>query len=68
MVIVEVMDVQLVTTRLKEKVAKWENQDAIQKQATYWIQRANQRNVDEMKDQAKPPKEMIRSTDNDPYW
>ena len=39
MVIAEVTDVKQVTTWLKGKVAEWETQEAIRKQATKWIKK-----------------------------
>ena len=59
MVTTEVMDVQQVTTWSKGKAAEGETQEAIQKQATKWIQQANQRNVEELKEQAKLQEEMM---------
>ena len=38
-------------TRSKGKVVDWETQDAIRKQATEWIRKANERNVAEIEDQ-----------------
>ena len=51
MVTTEVTDVQQVTTRSKGKVAEWETQETVRKQATDWIQKANERNVVEIKKQ-----------------
>ena len=42
MVIAEVTDVQQVPTRSKGKVAECETQEAIRKQATEWIRKANE--------------------------
>ena len=67
MVTTEVMDVQQVTTWSKGKAAEGETQEAIQKQATKWIQQANQRNVEELKEQAKSLEETFRSMDKDRY-
>ena len=44
MVVVEVADKQQVTIRSKGKMAEWEAQEAIGKQATEWIEKANERN------------------------
>ena len=68
MVIAEVTDVQQVTTRSKGKVAEWETQKAIKKQATKWIQKANERNMVEVEEHIKPLEEPLQSTDNDPTW
>ena len=50
MVITEVTNVQQVMKWIR-KVAEWETQDAIRKQATEWIRKANERNVAEIEDQ-----------------
>ena len=68
MVTIEVMDVQQVTMRLKGKAAEWETQEAIHKHAAMWIQQANQRNIDEMQEQAKSPKETTSIANDDPLW
>ena len=52
MVIAEVTDVQQVTTQSKGKVAEWETQEAIRKQATEWIKKANEHDVAEIEDQS----------------
>ena len=61
--IAEVTEVQQVTTRSKGKIAEWETQEEIRKHATEWVQQANQRKVDEVKEQEMSPKELIRSTE-----
>ena len=48
MVMAEVTDVQQVTTRLKGKAAEWEAQEAIQKQASEWIKKTNEQNMEEI--------------------
>ena len=48
MVIAEVTDVQQVTTRSKGKLSEWEAHEAIRKQATEWIKKANENNVAEV--------------------
>ena len=63
MMIAEVTKVQQVTTRSKGKTAEWETQEEIRKHATEWVQQANQRKVDEVKEQEMSPKELIRSTE-----
>ena len=68
MVIAEVTDVQQVTTRSKGKVAEWETQEAIQKQATDWIRKANERNVAEIEDQNAQLEEAVKHTEDDPTW
>ena len=53
MMIAEVtFEVQQVTTRSKGKTAEWETQEAIREQATEWVHQANQRKMDELKEQA----------------
>ena len=51
MVTAELTNVQQVTTRSKGKVDELETHKAIKKQATEWIQKANERNVAEVKEQ-----------------
>ena len=52
MMIAEVTEVQQITTRSKGKTAEWETQEAIREQATEWVHQANQRKMDELKEQA----------------
>ena len=68
MVIAEVTDVQQVTTRSKRKVAEWETQEAIRKQSTEWIRKANERNVAEIEDQNAQSVETVNQTEDDPTW
>ena len=42
MVMAEVTDVQQVTTWSKGKAAEWEAQEAIRKQASEWVKKANE--------------------------
>ena len=49
MVVVEVADIQQVTTRSKGKMTEWEAQESIQ--TTEWIEKANELNVTEIKEQ-----------------
>ena len=54
MVIAEVTDVQQVTTRSKGKTTKWEAQEVVWKATMVWVEKANQRNIDNMQqEQAK---------------
>ena len=48
MVAVEVVDIQQVTTRSKGKATEWETQEAIRKQDTEWVKKANERNAAEL--------------------
>ena len=67
MVAVEVTDVQQVTTRSKAKTTEWETQEAIRKHATEWVQKANERNVADLREQIKLL-EPVETTDEDPTW
>ena len=51
MVVAEVVDIQQVTTRSKGKTIEWETQEAIRKQATKWVMKANEQNVAELEQQ-----------------
>ena len=62
MVVVEVADIQQVTTRSKGKMAEWEAQETIRKQATEWIEKANERNVTELKEQRNALEEPTETT------
>ena len=68
MVTAEVTDVQQVTTRAKGKTTEWETQEAIRKQAVEWIQKANEWNVAELRQQRKPLDAPIETTDDDSTW
>ena len=68
MVIVEVANIQQVTTRSKGKMVEWEAQKDIQKQATQWIEKANERNVAEVREQMKLPEETMMTTNENPMW
>ena len=69
MMIAEVtFEVQQVTTRSKGKTAEWETQEEIRKHATEWVQQANQRKVDEVKEQAISPDELIGNMESDSSW
>ena len=50
MVVTEVADIHQVTTRSKGKMAEWEAQEAIRKQATEWIEKANERNITKLRE------------------
>ena len=50
MVISKATNVQQVTTWSEGKVAKWEMQEAIRKHVVEWIQQADQRNIDNVKE------------------
>ena len=58
MVDAEVADIQQVTTRSKGKATEWETQEAIQKQATEWVEKANKRNVEELEQQKENVEEL----------
>ena len=66
MVIAEVTNVQQVTTWSKGKVAGWETQEAIRKQATEWIKKANEHNVAEVEDQNVQQEEAVKHTEDNP--
>ena len=66
MVIVDVANIQQVTTRSKGKMAEWEAQEAICKQARKWIEEANEQNIAEEREQMKLPKETIEATNENP--
>ena len=68
MVIAEVTDIQQVTTRSKGKAAEWETEEAIRKQATKWIRKANERNGAEIEDQNAQPEETVKHTEDNPTW
>ena len=57
MVVAEVADIQQVTTRSKGKTTEWETQEAIRKQATEWVKKANERNVVELEQHEEKPEE-----------
>ena len=61
-------DIQQVITRSKGKVSEWETQEAIRKHATEWIEKANEWNMIELREQMKPPKEPTETTDENPTW
>ena len=58
MVVAEVADIQQVTTRSKGKTTEWEAQEAIRKQATEWVEKANEWNAAEVKQQKEAPAEL----------
>ena len=66
MVTTEVANIQQVTTRSKGKTSEWEAQEAIWKQATKWIEKTNERNMTELRDQMKPLEEPTEITDENP--
>ena len=68
MVIAEVTDVQQVTTRSKGKMAEWETQEAIRKQASEWIKKANEQNVAEIENQSVQPKGVGKQMEDNPTW
>ena len=51
MVVVDIADIQQVTTRSKGKTMEWEIQEAIRKQAIEWVKKANERNVAKLEQQ-----------------
>ena len=68
MVIAQVTNVQQVTTQSKGKAAEWETQEAVRKQATKWIRKANECNEAEIKEQNAQPEEPVKHTEDDPTW
>ena len=64
MVTVELTNVQQVTRRSKGKAVEWETQKTIRKQATEWIQKANEQNVAEIQKQNTYSEEPGETTDN----
>ena len=66
MVAVELIDVQQVTTRSKGKVGEWESQETIKKQATEWVQKANEWNMAKIQKHNSCLEEPIGTSDNDP--
>ena len=69
MVVVEVVDIQQVTTRSKGKTTEWEAQEAIRKQATEWIEKPNKRNAAEVKQQKETPVEVTDTIQpENPTW
>ena len=69
MVVAEVADIQQVTTRSKGKMVEWEAQEAIRKQATEWIEKGNQRNVTELKEQRNASEEPTETMQQEnPKW
>ena len=68
MVIAEVTDVQQVTTRSKGKDAEWEAHDAIRKQASEWIKKANEHNMAEITNQNTQFKEAVTQPEDTPTW
>ena len=68
MVIAEVTNVQQVMTRSKGKAAEWKTRETIQKQATEWIKKANERNVAGIQEQNTQPEEPVKHTEDDPTW
>ena len=61
MVVVEVADIQQVTTRSKGKMTEWEAQEAIRKQTTEWVEKANERNAAEVKQRKEAPIELTNT-------
>ena len=49
-------------------MAEWEAQEAIQKQDMEWIEKANERNVTEVREQMKLPEETIETWNENPTW
>ena len=68
MVTAEVTDVQQLTTRSKAKTTEWEAQEAIWKQATEWVQQANEQNVANLREHIKPSGALVVTTDEDMTW
>ena len=69
MVVAEVANIQQVTTTSKGKTTKWEAQEAIRKQTTEWIEKANRRNVTEMKEHMNTVEELtIKAQPEKPTW
>ena len=61
MVVTEVANIQQGTTRSKGKMAEWEAQEAIRKQATKWIEKANERNFTKLHEQRKTSEEPTKT-------
>ena len=68
MVIAEVTDVQQVTTRSKGKTTQWETQRTIRQQTTKGTQKADERNLAEVRELIKPPRGLIETIDEDLTW
>ena len=68
MVMAEVTDVQQVTTWSKGKVAEWEAQEAIRKQASEWIKKANEQNMAEITNQNTQLEEAVTQPEDNPIW
>ena len=62
----EVTDVQQVTTRSKGKAAEWEAQEAIRKQASEWIKKANEQNMAEITNQNTQLEEAVTKPADNP--
>ena len=63
------VDIQQVTTRSKGKMVEWEAQEAIRKQVTEWIEKGNQRNVTELKEQRNASEEPTETMQQEnPKW
>ena len=69
MVVTEVADIQQVTTRSKGKTTEWEAQEAIRKQTTEWIEKANKHNATEIKEQTNEVEELTKTAQpKNPAW
>ena len=67
--VAEVADIREVTTRSKGKTMEWETQEAIRKQATEWVKKANEWNVAELEQQNEKPEEVTDTTQSEnPTW
>ena len=49
-------------------MAEWEAKEAIQKQARKWMEKANERNVAEVREQMKLQEGTIETTNENPTW
>ena len=64
----EVTDVQQVTTRSKGKAAECTAQEAIRKQASEWIKKANEQNMAEITNQNTQLEEVAPQPEDNPTW
>ena len=69
MVAAKVANIQQIMTRSKGKAMEWETQEAIRKQATEWVKKANERNAAELEQQKENAEELtgIGQPEN-PTW
>ena len=69
MVVAEIADIQQVTTKSKGKMMEWEAHEAIRKHATKWIEKPNEQNVAELKQQKETLAKFIDTIlSKNPTW